>query len=298
MPTVDAGLTWTIVGVALTLGFGILGVFVALRGRSTDGVGVSNNSSEGPMVAAVSPGQQVVTDRSNLGLQVNVGPGGQATVSAGAGLFQDAYRRHLDDLLDIAKAIQEATDEPNPKGILPDGGGPTKMLLEALRKHIPSSPLWQAVDDWHQASVSLATLQQEIRVRIEQMVDAARAAMPGVVNKEGFVASLWVAADCTARNQSLSHMTYAPESGAGEVGFRWGGFGITKLKAGPPVFERVQQAHQQLVQQIGADNSTVKLRDSLLRWDKAPKTIKDEADHLLLGHFLPGDCDLCPPKSQ
>ena len=84
----------------------------------------------------------------------------------------------------------------------------TTLLLEALHRHLPRSPLWKARDQWVKAIADLATLRRSFSDHWQKRTAEALIPMlPGRTDIE-WASGLWLAAERAAANQSLDDMAY------------------------------------------------------------------------------------------
>lgn len=212
-----------------------------------------------------------------------------------AGLLREAYQRHYEDLLDVAKRLQEAAQMPSPNGLLPIVDRRTQMLVDALRSHIPDSRLWRVWKEWEDRAQRMDAAAVETKARLAKAVDRTFAEAGTGVSRDWLIESLWAAITKAARGESLDGMEYRIESTAEGPSLRWGAYGLSAAGVDETALRVLQDHHQQLVQEVTAREDYVgNVRDALRRWAKARDDIDQEIEILLLRRLLPGQCNLCP----
>ncbi|MBI2872051.1 MAG: hypothetical protein HYY00_02540 [Chloroflexi bacterium] len=167
------------------------------------------------------------------------------------------------------------------------------MLVEALRSHIPHSPLWGAWQKWEDQARRLNDVEVKTRARLGEVVDRVFAGTGKPFSRSGMVESLWFSIHHAATSESIDHMEYGIEHTGEGPNLRWGAFGLSGVadEAGLRV---VQEEHGKLVRQVTCEEYVGALREELSRWAQARDAINEEVDILVLRHLVPGTCRLCP----
>lgn len=230
-----------------------------------------------------------------------------------AGLLQDAYRSHFEDLLEVAAALQQAADGQRTRTSLvtralelsdargkrdrasltePDRVG---LLLQGLRRHLPASLLWKELArleaERAEYEQHYARIRSEFRATIEGL--SRDPALRGL-GADGFVESLWFAAENAAQGQSLTGMTYQYQQQSTGSQLCWGAFALSGEEADDRSRKVLRQLHERLFGQVVSSDAVEILRPIFRRIRQSSAAIGWEVETLRLRRILPGRCDLCP----
>lgn len=222
------------------------------------------------------------------------------------GLLREAYLKHFEDLIEETERIAKVAKERQSISLLESGDRRGRILLSALKEHLPDSPLWDACRRWENAAKRLVDTEKETRASIAGLVEGFlkyckdcpekdRKEYPGI-DEVSFRESLWFAVERGAGGMDSSHMAYKIESFPGGVRFAWGGYGLAAGRADQAAFEEIQKKHTELLEQLAdpKSESVIKLREAKEEWGQERDRVEDELEKLLLRHYVPGQCSLCP----
>ena len=210
------------------------------------------------------------------------------------GLLRDAYQRHFEDLLDVAKPLKQNTELPSSSGILALADRRTEMLRDGLRSHIPDSPLWGACREWHRHSLQIEEIATDIKASLGELVDQAVSRRGSALDRGGWVGSLWFAIATTARGDSLDDLVYQIVQTEEGPSIRWGPHALSAGQADEAALAATREKHQEMVEQVTAGEMVSRLKDQRRRWAEVRDTIEEEVEVLRLRRLLPGRCKLCP----
>ena len=210
-----------------------------------------------------------------------------------AGLLQDAYQRHFEDLLGIAKKLQDGAQKPGREGLLSRTDRRSQMLHSALRSHIPRSRLWRACRAWEDHTQSLNRVRLQVKEQVARVVDST---LPPKIqdHRDAWIESLYFAIEETAKDQSLDHMGYEMEPKDGTHALKWGAYGNLGPAGDMSSNERLREMHLRLREKVTTAPYVDELVEVLRTWTKAREVIEEEVEALLLRRLLPGRCRLCP----
>ena len=213
------------------------------------------------------------------------------------GLLREAMLRHMEDLLTLARRLQEADPGTQAPTLREPHDVTATLLLEALHRHLPRSPLWKARDQWVKAIADLATLRQSFDAHWQrQAVEALAGVLPDRTGIE-WASGLWLVADRAAANQALDDMVYQQRAIALgqtlEQGLAWGSYDL--LRPVPPgvSIDALQRIHEDLVAKVMAGHEGTAIAAVRRRITASRATVDREVEQLLLRRLLPGSCSLC-----
>ena len=204
------------------------------------------------------------------------------------GLLRDAYREHFAELLGLAEEMRQGSRNESTIAFLNSASVRAKLLREALKSHTSKSKLWKARAD-----------QEKISKRIEEITKHAEAAsdsktrellriFPGLA-VDGFSSSLAKAISEVADGRDASRRNYSQDS----EWLTWGEFHLARDHENQV---EVFDAHGRLIEEVVGPNSTLvpALKKARNDWVDTARIIEEEVEILLLRHYIPGQCNLCP----
>lgn len=222
-------------------------------------------------------------------------------------LLRDAYQKHFDDLLGLAEELREASKKPSPHGLLAVPDRKTRMLLEALKGHIPKSELWRASKDRGNHARRLDIIEEGIERHIAARVEREVRTCFSEVTMDGFTGSLWVAVREAAEGRDAIDRKYRLETTLAVLRLKWGEF-VLANKASDEASKacdearlmQVEHKHTQLLEELTAQKSELltKLSEVVREWNEAQDTVEQEVESLVLRRMLPGQCYLCPGSDR
>ena len=199
----------------------------------------------------------------------------------------DAYSNHFKVLLDAADHLLRSLVADDPRNALERGRWADLRLINALRSHIPHSPIWEGFVELEKLTFERRSAEQDV----DHFVERELMSMPdlhAVLNQEGFTRSVVFAVCELAKNHSLSDRRYE-ESDSSLI---WAAF--TLKKKGGTTAAEVKRAHQSLIDRIDGQGLVQPIRRVMGKWDEARKAVDDEVFVLVHRSVLPGRCNLCP----
>ena len=205
------------------------------------------------------------------------------------GLLRDAYRKHYEDLGDLAEQISEDAASIRNGTLSPSIEGRTALLWDGLRDHLPGSPLWKACRDWEYHAKQYFRHTEELRVESDEVVEEDPAML-----RDAFIASLDFAAQGMARGDNLDHMKYERFTTPKGYGLKWGSFTLSDSANDSGEIDRLEKKHRALLDRLRAGDVVRNLVGTFGKWEEARQTIRREVDVLVLRGMIPGQCELCP----
>ena len=226
-----------------------------------------------------------------------------------AGLLKDAMTHHYRDLFRVAEQVRDRsrsraeleltsfTESAAVSDILTVDELQTSLLMDALREHVPRSPLWKACDEWDGYNRQALAAAREIRKDAKGVVTklaSRKQSLP--INPEGFAASLWQAALAFLDGDDLSERKYVKdETSVGHV-LVWGATSLGGPSPDDQRFDAIKRVHRKKVRRYTPDGHTMvnTLGQAIRGRMEARDSVEEEVEGLILRRILPGECRLCP----
>ena len=225
-----------------------------------------------------------------------------------AGLLKDATTEHYRDLFSVAerlrdRALSQAETEQSTLtelaaiiDLLTVDDLRTSLLIDALREHVPRSPLWTACGKWDGYNRQVLATSRQIRNDAKALVaklTSDKKSLP--INQAGFAESLWQAARAFARGDP-SEREYVREEISGGHTLDWGATRLGGPSAEDRGFAEIEGLHRKKVTRFiaGDDGMVSAMGQAIGGRVAAGDAIVAEVERLVLRRILPGDCHLCP----
>ena len=202
--------------------------------------------------------------------------------------MRDAYHEHFAELLGLAEDIRQGLRSGSTIGFLNNASVRAKLLREALKSHISKSRLWKAGADLEEISKRIQDITKHAEAASDSKPQALLGIFPGLA-VDGFSSSLARAISEAADGQDVSRRNYSQDSGW----LIWGEFHLARDDANQG---EVFDAHRRLIEEVAGANSDLvsALQKAGNDWSNTGRIIEEEVEILLLRHFIPGRCNLCP----
>ena len=214
-------------------------------------------------------------------------------------VLRSALERHYQDLCDYARTLAVY-----PFGEAARGQGPhSEYMRNALRQHIPRSPIWAYLNQRDSLRQATAQLEEEIENKIEDLlrsdprlntgsIKGYSGAVDGVIEAFKFQARQWVRGYPAINIENLR--TEAAEEGF--VILRYGAFGLGKVEQGhlPTVLKAMTEILQDWESRLKELEEVKKLQKSLLDLSRVENNLNDEIAVITLRRVVPGRCHYCP----
>jgi signal transduction histidine kinase len=215
-------------------------------------------------------------------------------------VLRNALERHYQDLCDYARTLATY-----PSGEATGAQGPySEHMRNALRQHIPRSPIWGYLNQRDTLEQGVAQLTGEIESRIEELVRSDPRFSTGLIEGypgpiDGLIEALKFQAGQWAkgyRGLDIEENLHTEPVGEGLVNFRYGAFGLvtveqSHLRTVPKVIREVLQDSELRLKEL---EELKKLENSLLDLTRVEKNLNDEIAVITLRRVIPGRCHYCP----
>ncbi len=212
---------------------------------------------------------------------------------AKAHLTRNAYQDHFRDLLAVAEQLRERSADWRSMPVSAPIDVKNRLLLQALRQHVPNLNLWDIWEELQSASRESARIQMEIKSTIMQ---AANSEYPEII-VDGVAASI-----TTMIGQSPGLLDgnldswYRVEHDERGMSLMWGAH---TLASGVPDETRLQHVRQWHVN-LGHSSRYLSpelvsvYRKELSKGAALEIDLDEEVERLMLRRILPGQCSICP----
>jgi hypothetical protein len=215
-------------------------------------------------------------------------------------VLRNALERHYQDLCDYARTLPAY-----PSGERSRAKGPySEHMRNALRQHIPRSPIWGYLNQRDSLQQTIAQLTEEIENKIEELVrsdprlntgliEGYSGPVDGVIEALKFQARQWVKG---YRALDIEESLRTEPAEEGFVNLRYGAFGLGKVEQGhlrtvSKVITKILQDWESRLKEL---EEVKKLQRSLLDLSRVENNLNDEIAVITLRRVVPGRCHYCP----
>ena len=201
----------------------------------------------------------------------------------------DAYRRHTQDLLYVGSLMQgsDAARKLSPYNAITQLGH--EMLLEGLRTHIRTSPLWGAVSERDSQSRRMTGLRFGLNPKICAAIDEAFSLSP-LVRRNGFRQSLHYVVDEVIGGKSIESAEYGIE----DRQKYWQAVPISDESDDIDALGAVEKIHHRVLLELAHEVPVGEYAEAKEERERAQRVIDEEVEMLTLRRIIPGECNLCP----
>ncbi len=205
-----------------------------------------------------------------------------------SGLLRDAYREHFAELLGLAEEIRQDSRNESTIGSFNSASVRAKLLREALKTHIPKSRLWKAWADQEGISNRIVEITRHAKAASDSRTQELLGIFPGLA-VDGFSSSLAKAISEVADGRDASRRNYSQDS----EWLTWGEFYMARDHENQV---EVFDSHGRLIEEVVGPNPKMvpALKKARNDWGDTARIIEEEVEILLLRHYIPGQCNLCP----
>ena len=210
-------------------------------------------------------------------------------------LLQDAYQQHFQDLLNYTRSVRNRAQTPTAEGLLAAPDLRDGLVLEALRQHVPTSPIWGASRQWDHLSRALLDKEQDIKAWASERVRSEVVPQfPGCL-EEQVAENLWITVREKARGNDMSQRQYNIGRDGETRSLAWGGYKIGEVRAPEEArLKDLEKKHTEMLQEALDSTLVRELDDLWRRWVEIRDVILREVELISLRKMLPGSCTLCP----
>ena len=201
----------------------------------------------------------------------------------------DAYQLHTSDLLYTARVIQNVKSTIMARGPEPLGVLGHEMLLEGLRSHIRSSPLWRAVRERENHFRRMTGLRLGLNPKISAAIDEALSLSP-LVRRHGFRQSLHYVVDEVIGGGSIESAKY----GIVDRQKYWQAVPISDESDDIDALGEVEKIHHRVLLELAHEVPVGEFAEAKEERERAQRVIDEEVEMLTLRRIIPGECNLCP----
>jgi len=215
-------------------------------------------------------------------------------------VLRNALERHYQDLCDYARTL--ATYPP--RGATGALGPYSEHMRNALRQHIPRSPIWGYLNQRDSLEQSVARLTEEVESKTEELVrsdprlstgsiEGYSGPIDGLIQALRFQATQWAKG---YRGLEIEQNLRTEPLGEGLVNFRYGAFGLLTVEQSHlrTVSKVIREVLQRLEPRLKELEELSKLQKSLLDLSRVEKNLNDEIAVITLRRIVPGRCHYCP----
>lgn len=213
-------------------------------------------------------------------------------------LLQTAYQQHYDDLLELIREIGRGARAQRTRNLWRPADTRSKLLLEALKSHLPRARLWAVQEDWEATAARLEDMRLTLKGKLAKLVHS-QAPWPETV-ADGWTASFEHVVVCAVDRARSPAFPYERTGEHEKQGLTWGAFSLTDGSASRERADEMEQTHQRLVRDLyrpDGDQASV-LRHASERWSAAGDAVEAQVETFLLRRVLPGRCSLCPGRDE
>lgn len=196
-------------------------------------------------------------------------------------LFQDALRRHFTQLCELAEALGRDLDKGT--DLLQPLDSRSLRLLQALKAHLPMSPIWRAITRRAELVRNLELNRQDLKGR------ALRTATEAGLGEFG-LPQLLVDEAQTQASSGRGIDRSGEWSRQGDV-LTWGAYGIARVKDG---LGGERAVVLELLGNTGGWPEVGQRRELLLDLASVNEILQEELEGVILRQILPGTCAYCP----
>ena len=214
-------------------------------------------------------------------------------------VLREAFVDHFGDLKTAFKELRGRSRDRSTNELWPNADGRSVLLREALREHLPRSPIWLSCEEWEESKRRLSVQSEQIRADIRDLVQAGLKNSTAVANADGFEVALWAAVQRRADGSEDTQAEFQHDQTTEGISLRVRTVDITNRASGQRGFKAIGQVYQGLLDQVLSDDFsfTQQLGESSRRLRTAMDSITQEVDVLSLRRVFPGQCYLCPGSS-
>lgn len=213
---------------------------------------------------------------------------------AKAHVTRNAYEEHFKDLLAVAEQLRERSADWRAMPISAPTDVKNRLLLKALRQHVPDINLWDIWEKLQSASRESVRIQMEIKRTIMQ---AATSEFPEIYF-DGVAASIttMIGLSPVLSDEELDSW-YRVEQDDKGMSLMWGAH---TLAGGVSDETRLQYVRRWHIDLLGHGSSYLSpglisiFREELLNGAVLENDLDEEVEGLLLRRILPGRCSICP----
>jgi hypothetical protein len=215
-------------------------------------------------------------------------------------VLRNALERHYQDLCDYARTLSRY-----PTGEAVGAQGPySEHMGNALRQHIPRSPIWGLLNQRDGLEQSIAQLTKEIGNTVEDLVrsdsrlstlstEGYSGPLDGPIEGLKFQAGQWARG---YRGLDIKENLRTEPVGEGLLNFRYGAFGLgtvelDRLQTVSKVMSEVLRDCESRLKEL---EGLEKLKKCFLDLSRVEKKLNDEIAVITLRRVVPGRCHYCP----
>ncbi len=225
------------------------------------------------------------------------------TKEARAGVLRSALERHYADLCRYAERLGAHTVESHVFGLdsraIPTVQYP-QYLDEALRQHIPRSPIWNLLKQQTRLQASKAELTEELNKKIQEDVASDSHLLNNLTGAEsgvapGLIAALTAQSQQWARGYSGLNVESNLISVPAENGFVHLSYGAYQMgDVNSDHIGLVREAIVDWTARIKGSEVFKKLEKAFRDLDSVEANLRDEIAVIALRRVVPGRCRYCP----
>jgi hypothetical protein len=215
-------------------------------------------------------------------------------------VLRNALERHYQDLCDYARTLATY-----PSGEVTGARGAySEHMRNALRQHIPRSPIWGFLSQRDDLEQRIAQLTKDIGNTVEDLVrsdsrlstlstEGYSGPIDGPVEALKFQARQWAKG---YRGLEIKENLRTEPAGEGLVNFRYGAFGLGAAERDHlrTVSKAISEALRDWESRLKELEELEKLKKCFLDLDRVEKNLNDEIAVITLRRVVPGRCHYCP----
>lgn len=215
-------------------------------------------------------------------------------------VLRNALERHYQDLCDYARTL--ATYPP--REITGAQGPYSEHMRNALRQHIPRSPIWGFLNQRDGLEQRIAQLTKEIENTVEELVrsgsrlsalstEGYSGPIDGPIEALKFQTSQWAKG---YRGLDIEENLRTESVGEGLVNLCYGAFGLGTVDQDhlPTVSKVMSEVLRDWESRLRELEELGKLKKCFLDLSKVEKNLNDEIAVITLRRVVPGRCHYCP----
>lgn len=248
---------------------------------------------ESPPQIAKADGYDVRTVRK----QIEISRQEREIREARAMVLRQALEKHYQDLWTFAQKLNSHLSWPPQHIVYSLREDP---MWQALREHLPKSPIWKAIQNWEQLvdRFDLCTKQLEERVKVVAQARGLKFAQasgePGLI--EGFEKSVIFHFESLVRGhkglKDVAEFYHFRATDTGLHDVRMGAFYLALMH--PDEIGNLRAIYFELLDEVAGWEQANELQQVVLEVGRQLQVLRDELVTITLRRVVPGRCKYCP----
>lgn len=211
-------------------------------------------------------------------------------------VLRNALEQHYADLVELARELDSRIGAEERVSAL----SKESRMWQALRQHIPRSPLWSYLNKWHELQDELDKMEEKLYKRLKEGTESdprLKGLTPSIIEgiADGVARALVFQAKSLARGWKVLDIEkdfVAERAGEGLFDMRYGAMHIGKGTEGQ--LEPIREIMKDMESEVVTWEEYSDLKRLFQELERLKGDLRDELAVIILRRIVPGRCIYCP----